>query len=625
MVYTYGLLSIGIRKEELMRNPYKLKKFIKAVQMLFIACMLSLYMSACSYNKDNDIDIDYTASMSSNNSVDADAQAIAIDNESNTMDISNNNNNLGTLNEGEMIEPKSQEISKSSIIYTDIYYEDFESNSTSFGPRGDIRTELVKDGYDSNYAFMATERTETWQGPIVDITEMVMPEGKYEFSAWVKYNGIPDKKRINLMIEHNNGISYINCGSIMAVNGEWVNLTGSVTIPSDSHSAYLYFETDYKSLAEAEDLIDIYIDDVIIKKVDIAVVAFDIVPLYKVHEDYFKIGVGMVALDATTLEYTTIITEHFNSITMGNEMKPDYILDYTTCSSNPKKYNLEPAIHYDNLDVGLRFAKENGLQLRGHTLVWHSQTPEWFFKENYSKDEDAPLVSKEVMLARLESYIRQVMTYCQENYPGVVYAWDVVNEAIETGHMEEGGYRSKDSLWYQTIGPEFVEMAFTYARKYADKDVKLFYNDYNCHLYDRRLAIYNLARMLKEKGVIDGIGMQSHYGLSDPSVMTVQETLTKFGELGLEIHITELDINTDDGSEEGLWKLAIRYRRLMSVYRYAVDNELADITSITIWGLSDKGSWLNDSKRKYPLLFDDYLQPKDAFWGFYLHDSIPNF
>lgn len=427
------------------------------------------------------------------------------------------------------------------------------------------------------------------------------------------------------MVEHNGGSSYISCGSVTAVNGEWIRLIGSIIMPPDTKTAGLYFETNYKSVPESEDLIDIYIDDIVVKKVDIVGVDMDFTPLYEIHKDYFKIGVGIVSYEIGRTEYTSIVKQHFNSITMGNEMKPDYILDYETCRKDIEKYNLEPAIRYDNLDVGLKFAKENGLGLRGHTLVWHSQTPDWFFREDYSKDESAPLASKEVMLARLNSYIRQVITYCQENYPGVVYAWDVVNEAIEVDDGNEGGYRSKDSLWYQTIGSEFVEMAFTYARKYADPEIKLFYNDYNCNIYGKVLAIYDMAEELKAKGLIDGIGLQSHYGLRDPSIIDVQSTLERYGKLGLEIQITELDINTDSNTEEDLLKLGTRYKKLMNLYRYMVDKGLANISSVTIWGLSDKNSWLNDKKRKYPLLFDDYLQPKDAFWGFYLHDSIPSY
>lgn len=261
--------------------------------------------------------------------------------------------------------------------------------------------------------------------------------------------------------------------------------------------------------------------------------------------------------------------------------------------------------------------------MRGHTLVWHAQTPKWFFKVNYSKEENAPFVSKELMLKRLENYIRHIMEYTNENYPGVIYAWDVVNEAIEPGDGNEGGYRSKDSLWYQVVGPEFLEKAFEFSRKYADPNCKLFYNDYNTEDYTKMMHIYNLAKDLKGKNIIDGIGLQSHIGIDSPSVMKIQDSIMKYAELNLELHITELDMGLTDNSEEALMKQAIRYKRLF-LYLKNLDDKGANITNVTFWGLSDDASWLNKpGQPNYPLLFDSFKVQKPAFWGVVQSPDIP--
>ena len=216
----------------------------------------------------------------------------------------------------------------------------------------------------------------------------------------------------------------------------------------------------------------------------------------------FKVGVAINPYQLKDEETKKIILENFNSITMENGMKPEAILDQRT-SENSK--DGMPAINEENLEECLSLAKDNGLVLRGHCLVWHNQTPEWFFCEKY--DAGNAKVNKETMKKRMESYIKKVLSFCQEKYPGVVYAWDVVNEACDDG----GGYRTS-SLWYEIYGDEsYIEDAFTFARKYADKDVKLFYNDYNEYMPSKVSTIAELVKKLYDKKLIDGVGFQSHW------------------------------------------------------------------------------------------------------------------
>lgn len=519
---------------------------------------------------------------------------------------------------------KTKEPSK-TISYQTVYEDNFEDGTLRFEPRGEENIEVTTSNpHSGSYCLKSSNRTATWNGAKIELSEAMTDKKKFEISAWVRYEGTAASIRIYSKVEQN-GSEYLNFGSALAKKGEWILLEGTVEIPAGTTSAAVYFETEYKATATADDLADLYIDDIVVREVIVEGQSQELPCLYEKHQEYFTVGIAAENFDLTQQERAKLITGQFNSLTLGNELKPENILDYEACSKDPVRYDLCPAVKFDKADVGLVFAKEHGMPVRGHTLVWHSQTPRWFFTENYSNKEDAPLVTKEVMTARMENYIRQVLTYCQETYPGVIYCWDVVNEAMNPGDCVQGGYRSSDSLWYQIMGPEYIELAFTYARKYAAKEVKLFYNDFNCYEKVKLFDIYEMCKSLYEKGILDGIGLQSHISMTTPSMTELQYAITKLGSIGVQIHITELDINLDSNSTEDLRKLGTKYKKLMTMYRYEKENQLADITNVTIWGLTDDRSWLITDTQKYPLLFDSYLQAKDAFWGCYLDDSIRSY
>ena len=314
----------------------------------------------------------------------------------------------------------------------------------------------------------------------------------------------------------------------------------------------------------------------------------------------FKVGVAINPYQLKDEETKKIILENFNSITMENGMKPEAILDQRT-SENSK--DGMPAINEENLEECLSLAKDNGLVLRGHCLVWHNQTPEWFFCEKY--DAGNAKVNKETMKKRMESYIKKVLSFCQEKYPGVVYAWDVVNEACDDG----GGYRTS-SLWYEIYGDEsYIEDAFTFARKYADKDVKLFYNDYNEYMPSKVSTIAELVKKLYDKKLIDGVGFQSHWDMNYPDTGMISDAMH------LEIQFTEVDMHNTDDSEEGLKKLADRYKEFFEMIVKADREGKANVTSVTFWGLSDDVTWLTSFKGEdsYPLLFDESHKKKACY------------
>ena len=160
----------------------------------------------------------------------------------------------------------------------------------------------------------------------------------------------------------------------------------------------------------------------------------DGVALKDLCSEYFTLGVGIngSTLENQTLnipEYMELSKKHFNSCTMTNLMKSCYILDQAASQENLSNGNEEPALSFATIDPTLEWCKENGMKMRGHTLVWHTQAPNWFFRENYT--DDGEYVDKKTMLARMESYIKQLLTHVQEEYPGVIYCWDVVNEAVD--------------------------------------------------------------------------------------------------------------------------------------------------------------------------------------------------
>ncbi len=323
------------------------------------------------------------------------------------------------------------------------------------------------------------------------------------------------------------------------------------------------------------------------------------------YANHFSVGVAINAWQLEDKKTMKVVKKHFNSVTMENAMKPTSLLDM---EASGKAKDGEPKIRTQSLAYVLDLVQSHGLKLRGHTLVWHNQTPEWFFREGYVWEGD--LVSKEVMLQRMESYIKQVMEYCQDNYPGLVYAWDVVNE----GMADDGGYREEDSLWYQTVGSEeYIEKAFEYARKYAADGVKLFYNDYNEYATIKREYICELLRGLKDKGLVDGMGMQMHIDMSYPSISDVEDAIRAYSEIGLEIQLTEIDMHNPSDKDEDFLKQAVRYQLLFQMLLREMDGG-TNITNVTFWGLSDVDTWLSNHKgeQSYPLLFDAKNKPKLA-------------
>ena len=331
--------------------------------------------------------------------------------------------------------------------------------------------------------------------------------------------------------------------------------------------------------------------------------------LKEAYKDLFDIGVAVNSWQLADKKVLARITKDYSTFTCENEMKPDYLLDHN--ASMEAKDGM-PVLTTEKLEEILTMAEDAGLKMRGHTLVWHSQTPEWLFREGYDDGKD--YVDKDTMLKRMESYIKKVITYCQEKHPGVVYAWDVVNECAS----DNKGLRT-DSLWYKVIGEEYIEKAFEYARKYADKDVKLFINDYGMTSPERRKTYTALVKKIWDQGNIDGIGMQSHHDRENFDVAQIETSIYAFSAIadGIEIQLTELDMHYNDNSEAAMKEQAENYKKLFDLLVNVDTKGHANITNVTFWGLDDEHTWLTGFKKEtsYPLLYDKDGNAKPSYFA----------
>src|SRR5699024_9838116 len=314
-----------------------------------------------------------------------------------------------------------------------------------------------------------------------------------------------------------------------------------------------------------------------------------------------------------------LITKHFNTITAENLMK------WSPIHPEPNKYT------FDAADRFVAFGEQHDMFIVGHTLVWHSQIPDWTFE-----DESGDELGREALLQRMKDHISTVV----DRYKGRVDAWDVVNEAAT---WSDGLRKSK---WLEIIGKEYIDKAFQYTHA-VDPDAELYYNDYNLWAPDKRKTVVKMVKRLKENHVpIHGDGMQGHDGLESPSLKQIEESIKAFSELGVKVMITELDVsvlpsredanisyNPDEGDgadnevpealnpyKEGLpdsvhQQLRDRYVQLFELFKKHQDK----IDRVAFWGLNDRQSWLNNfpipGRTDYPLLFDREYQPKPALYG----------
>ena len=326
--------------------------------------------------------------------------------------------------------------------------------------------------------------------------------------------------------------------------------------------------------------------------------------LKEAYRDYFMVGVAVNPNNVKQPGQKELIVREFNSITAENVMKPGEI------------HPAEGVWNFEEADRVADFCRQNGIRLRGHCLCWHSQFCDWMFVDKKGRP-----VQKEVFYQRLRDHIHTVVN----RYKDVVYAWDVVNEAMADQAFAFPGQEAnpyRNSRLYELCGDEFIAKAFTFAHE-ADPEALLFYNDYNEADPGKRDRIYNMVKKMQEAGIpISGIGMQGHYNIYGPAEEDIDAAIEKYRQLVKHIHITELDVrvNTEMGGQLRFSRgeaqplapyLALlqedQYNRLFRVFRKHRDV----IDNVTFWNLSDRDSWLGVNN--HPLLFDENYKPKRAY------------
>ena len=336
----------------------------------------------------------------------------------------------------------------------------------------------------------------------------------------------------------------------------------------------------------------------------------------------FLIGVSLIG-DELSGPSADTVASCFNLISCTSMMEGNYLLarNATKKLNDPKR----AALYFDQTNKILSFAQEHGMRVRAHALISAKQMPKWFFTENWAQGSSAKLTDRDTMIARMENYIRDEISYINTAYPGLVCAWDVVDEALDPSQGDPLALRIKDNLWYRTIGSDYIELAFQFARKYAAKDQQLLFCDSDCYAEEKSEAMLAWLQRLKALKLVDGVGLHGHLGIDAPSVNEYEQLLRRFSDLGLLIHITELDIKSTDPSALGQMQLAARYKTLFHMLQNLRNDLQIPIESVTLANLTDSQSALNNSKEQaYPLLFDEALNPKLSYFGALQDCAIPD-
>lgn len=486
-------------------------------------------------------------------------------------------------------------------------FTDFETGgSEGWSPRGpavlENTTALAASG---GRSLAVTGRTASWQGPTINTLCKLHKGFKYLISLQVRLlPGEPASQvRVSLQAGLSGNTSFITViGNTDVTDAGWVQLSTEYTFGLDVDQLQLYVETASGTASFA-------IDDFLLAYVPAKPIQTDIPSLKDVLAEDFPLG---TAIETTELSgvHRDLLVKHFSQFTAGNAMKWD--------ATEPS----EGTFSFGRADALANFARANGMRMRGHTLLWHSQTPAWVFRDADGNPlQPGNPAHRELLLQRLKTHIQTIVP----RYADIVDSWDVVNEVIDEN--QPGGLRN--SPWLQIIGPDYIDQAFRFAREVSG-DALLFINDYSTENPAKREALRQVVQGLLDRGVpVDGVGHQAHINLAWPSLADIRATLETFAGMGLINEITEFDMSvytdnsdTSPPTPEQLVRQGYRYRDVFNLYR-----ELSPIIhSVTVWGLSDDTSWLKTFPTRRddkPLFFDEELQAKPAYWGVVDPSQLP--
>ena len=489
----------------------------------------------------------------------------------------------------------------------------FEDGLGAWGPRGTESAPVVtlsESARTGAAAASVADRGDTWHGLGASVADVFTAGSTYELSAWVRLAPGETSTDVRLSVQRTvEGAddAYDTVATATGVTPDaWVQVTG--TYQALAGSQLLYLET-------ASGTPSFLVDDITVTQTAAPGVQDDIPSL----KDVLPWPFG-VAIDAreTTGASSELVTKHFGQFTPENHMKPEAIQP------------TEGEFTFAEADALMDFAVENDLTVYGHTLVWHSQTPDWFFEKTVTdadgEDASVPLTTspedQAVLRERMRTHIETVADHFRTAYGeygtdgNPIVGFDVVNEVI--AESEPDGLRRSE--WFRILGPSYIAEAFEIASDAfnggnPDGPVALFINDYNTELPAKREAMFSVVEDLIAAGApVDGVGHQLHVSLAQP-IGQIRATLDRFAPLGLLQNVSELDVGIDGAiTEAKLVEQGYYYADLFDVLR---DFELS---SVTVWGPTDPRSWRSEGS---PLLFDGQLQAKPAYWGIVDRSQLP--
>ena len=579
----------------------------------------------------------------------------------------------------------------------DFSNQDFSSWSASKGD-ATITAEPVENGADIGVTTCGAitrsqDPSKSYECFAQDITEKVSEGEEYEFSFWAKLSDDYNKelkdsqKTVQFQPYYENGDGkqeYDTTGLISGTSaqileaGKWTKFEGTYKIPSGAKKVVIRIleQGDWQEPGSCI-MGKYYVANVSMKKITKPKPEIEEnIPDWKasVTESLGNGSIAGTAIMSSEISDDTLmalVKKHFNAVTFGNELKPDALFNYQIGQSvdsttitfqgkelkvpvvNDKQENLDFSRADAMLDKILEWNNanpNNKIRVRGHVLVWHSQTPEWFFHEDY--DVAKPYADKETMNRRLEWFIFSVFDHyfgkaANGKYDGLFYGWDVVNEAVngntyrddkvisDAGDTSTSDTRhGSNSMWWRVYkSNEFIINAFKYANKYAPNDVELYYNDFGETDNTKCEGIVKLINDVKSADGtrLDAFGMQAHYNVDGFSAAQFKSVAKKYAQAAGKVQLTELDFkasSTYDGTaatrESEYTKMAYCHKNLYEAIK-ALKEEGANVSGITVWGVIEPNSWLHSQSNlgggasgsaQCPLLFDGNYKAKPAYWAY---------
>lgn len=470
------------------------------------------------------------------------------------------------------------------------------------------------DAHGGTYAASVSDRGGQGDGLLYDFGELLETGVEYEISAWVKLapGEASNSIVLSMQVAESGDGAFQNLQTLAGVtDGEWVELSTSYTYSGDG-MARLYFETPYVSATDPGTTTAFMVDDIRVASVDATQIE-DLPAIFEEFAGQFPVGVAIDSRE-TLGSPGDLTLRHFNQLTAENHMKVEAWYDAE------RNFRMNP----EAIEV-MDFAQANGLRMYGHVLLWHSQTPDWFFQDDDGQWLTDSPEDQAFLAARLAEHIDNVAAAIEARYgpfgsaTNPLVAWDVVNEVVDDqANAATDGLRN--SRWFQIMGEDYIDLAFELADEafngtYAVADdvdprpVTLFINDYNTEQSGKQGRYVDLVTRLLGRDVpIDGVGHQFHVSLSTP-VENLDGALDRFASLPVVQAVTELDVTVGGSPSEALLvEQGYYFRDAFRYFREHAD----DLFSVTIWGLTDNRSWRSEQA---PLVFTGSLRAKPAYHG----------